>query len=240
MAARLPFQVSQPITLFGYFAASFLLIGIVAAVPGRLQSPGQTLAQGFYYAAMAAVIYFILGCLLLVTTYGVWVQHISREYKLTMAQRALMVQTTLFVGYLLASAAVYARIEGWLFLDAVYWATVTLFTIGFGEFAPKTHLGRSLFFPMAVGGILFIGLIVASISACVLEAGSRKVSVRNLEKARESVMRGMDGKGKIRVSWFRKESVAAGGDSELEQREHEFNLMRTVSVISQPFCTLSG
>lgn len=231
MTARLPYGLSQPVTLFGYFGASFLLIGIVAAVPRKLQSPGQTLAQGFYYAAMAAVIYFILGCLLLATTYGVFVRQFSREYKLTMSQRALMVQTTLFVGYLLAAAAVYARIEGWFFLDAVYWVTVTLFTIGFGDFAPKTHLGRSLFFPMAVGGILFVGLIVSSISTCVLEAGSTKVSVRNLEKARETVMKNMDGSGYLRVGWFKKQQISAGSGSELEQREHEFDLMRMVGKL---------
>lgn len=231
MTGRVRFGFTQPVTILSFFIASFLLVGIVAAVPRTLQGPGQTLAQAFYYATMAAGIYFILGCLMTATTYGVRFGRYSREYKLTMAQRSLMFQTTTFMGYVLCSAAVYSRIEGWFFLDAVYWATVTLFTIGYGDFAPKTHLGRSLFFPMAIGGILFIGLIVASVSALVVEAGSKKLSVRNIEKARVSVMKNMGKSGGIRVSWFhKKENIRTDktNASELEQRRHEFDLMRLV------------
>lgn len=51
-------------------------------------------------------------------------------YKLTAAQRTLMIKVTSFLGCLLAYAAVFASIESWSFLDAVYWSNVTLFTIG--------------------------------------------------------------------------------------------------------------
>jgi len=91
-----------------------------------------------------------------------------------------------------------------------------------------THLGRSLFFPMAVAGILFVGLIVASISSCVLEAGTKKISTRNTEKARQQVMRRVDSAGTIRVSMFHKKRkiTLEKGATEIEQREHEFLLMR--------------
>jgi potassium channel subfamily K len=99
-----------------------------------------------------------------------------------------------------------------------------------GDFTPHTHLGRSLFIPMAVGGILFVGLIVASISACVLEAGSKKVATRNVEKARQAVMRKMTASGEIRVSIFHKKRniTLAKGASQIQQRAHEFYLMRLV------------
>ena len=91
-----------------------------------------------------------------------------------------------------------------------------------------THLGRSLFIPMAVGGILFVGLIVTSISSCVLEAGTKKISTRNTEKARQQVMRKVDSAGTIRVSMFHKKRkiTLEKGATEIEQREHEFLLMR--------------
>ena len=136
MSSRIPFHIAQPMTISGFFVASILLIGLVAAVPVKLQGPGQTLAQGYYYACMAAFIYMLIAILLSATLIGVYLGKYSREYKLTMAQRSLMFQTMTFVGYLLAAAAVYSRIEGWFFLDAVYFATVTLFTIGFGDFTP--------------------------------------------------------------------------------------------------------
>lgn len=246
MSDRIRFSIAQPITILGFFLASIFLIGLVAATPVYLQNPGQTLAQGFYYACFAAFIYFVIASLLVFTLVGVYLGKYSRHYKLTMAQRSLMWQTMTFVGYLLASAAVYSRVEGWFYLDAVYFVTVTLFTIGFGgtgstqsseplvltvsDYTPHTHLGRSLFFPFAVGGILFVGLIVASISSCVLEAGSKKIATRNIEKARQKVMRSVDAGGSVRVSIFhKKRNVSLSKDSsEIEQREHEFRIMRLV------------
>jgi potassium channel subfamily K len=90
---------------------------------------------------------------MLFTVYGAYRGHYDKEFQLTMSQRTLMLQTISFLVYLLAGAAVYSHIEGWAFLDAVYWADFTLLTVGIGDYAPGTHLGRGLLFPFAIGGI---------------------------------------------------------------------------------------
>ena len=90
---------------------------------------------------------------MLVTVWGAYRGHYDKEFQLTMSQRTLMLQTISFLVYLLAGAAVYSHIEGWAYLDAVYWADFTLLTVGIGDYAPSTHLGRGLLFPFAIGGI---------------------------------------------------------------------------------------
>jgi potassium channel subfamily K len=90
---------------------------------------------------------------MLVTVYGALRGHYNKEFQLTMSQRTLMLQTISFLVYLLAGAALYSHIEGWKYLDAVYWADFTLLTVGIGDYAPSTHLGRGLLFPFAIGGI---------------------------------------------------------------------------------------
>lgn len=229
---RIPFKIAQPATILGWFTASFMLIGLVAAAPSHLAlPPGQarTFSQAYYYAVLAAALYFVVASLLVATASGVWFGRYSSDFKLTFSQKTLMIQVLLFLGYLLAAAAVYAYIEDWDYLDAVYWVDVTLFTIGYGDFSPKTHLGRSLFFPMAIGGILFVGLIVASVSTLALDRASTKVSNRTVEKARQKALKKFNPEtGSTNLRLFKQRKIENSPSSELERREQEFDTMREI------------
>ncbi|KAJ5798009.1 uncharacterized protein N7503_007305 [Penicillium pulvis] len=179
MARRVRFSLAQPIIVVGWFVSSALLIAILIPFGVSMYKPENSNAlytQAYFYGTFAAGMYFIIACLSTVTAYGAHAGHYSRDYKLSNSQRTLMLQTIIFVIYLLAGSAVYAKIEGWRFLDAVYWADYTLLTIGVGNFAPATHLGRGLLFPYAVGGILVLGLIISSIRTLMLERGRQKMA----------------------------------------------------------------
>jgi potassium channel subfamily K len=232
MVGHVRFAISQPITIGCWYVSSGLLLGLVASAPSRLPLPAgqpRTFSQAYYYAALATAMYFLLACMMVVTASGVYVHRHSRAFKLSMSQRTLIFQTIAFLGYILAAGAVYSRVEGWSYLDAVYFVDVTLLTIGFGDLPPKTHLGRALLFPMAIGGILFVGLIIASIRTLVLQRGSRKVSRRTVEKGRRAAMKRMDVEnGHVRLGFARKHGIGKHAASELDRREQEFNLMRRI------------
>ena len=213
MAQRLSFKIAQPITILGFWIASVLLIALVAVASSHklFHKPGvgdQVLTQAYYYAVFAAGLYQIISymvgevnklpehgadttsCKMMFTIYGALKGHYSKEFKLTIPQRTLMLQTICLLGYLLLGALVYSKIEGWKFLDAVYWADFTLLTIGIGDyFTPQTHLGRSLLFPFAIGGIVYLGLVVGSIRSLVLERTKKKLSARMTEKIRRRVIK---------------------------------------------------
>lgn len=53
--------------------------------------------------------------------------------------RALLL---LYGALLLIGTAFYTRVEGWSGLDAVYFCVVTLATVGYGDLAPRTPLGK--------------------------------------------------------------------------------------------------
>lgn len=158
-----------------------------------------------------------------------------------MSQRTLMLQTISFLVYLLSGAAVFSRVEGWKYLDAVYWADYTLLTVGIGDFSPSTHLGRSLLFPFAIGGIIIIGLVIGSIRSLVLERGKVKMGARMVEKERRRLLAKIGKENKTAVlepvsegsaeiprastKKFEKELVKM---TELQRREQEFNLMRRI------------
>lgn len=142
-----------------------------------------------------------------------------------------MMQTMCFLVYLLAGAAVYSHIEDWSFLDAVYWADVTLLTVGFGDFAPSTNLGMGLLFPYAIGGVIILGLIVGSIRSLVVERGTVKLEASLLERQRENLLKQIETKNKVSILMPVEESSVSSQTkliTERERREMEFNLMRKV------------
>ncbi|KAJ5965818.1 hypothetical protein N7481_012532 [Penicillium waksmanii] len=143
MARRIRFEVAQPIMIIGWFISSALLIGILIPVGVLMYKPendGRIYAQSYFYGAFAAGLYFIISSLLSVTAYGAYTGHYDREFKLTTSQRTLMLQTIIFCMYLLLGAEVFATVEGWRFLDAVYFADYTLLTIGVGNYSPQRML----------------------------------------------------------------------------------------------------
>lgn len=74
MMEKTPYAITSPIIVLGWYVSSFLLIGLVAAAyPRLLIGPGVTAGQAFYYAAIAAVLYFLVATLLLATAFGVFV-----------------------------------------------------------------------------------------------------------------------------------------------------------------------
>nr|POF20121.1 outward-rectifier potassium channel tok1 [Quercus suber] len=252
MTGRLRFDIAHPIVIGGWFISGLILIALVSAadthVPLPTDNPMAVYSQAFYYGAFAGALYILLSAMLSTTAYGIWIGHYGDQFKLSLSQRSLMLQTMLLLGYILASAAVYTKIEGWNFLDSVYFMVITyviledndvsnqltrhsLFTIGFGDYTPATHLGRGLFFPMAVGGDIFVGLIIANIRALVIESGSVKVSTRLMEKARYKALKaGNPAEGVVKIRGTQKRDTNA--DTELERREKEFHIMRELQKTS--------
>ena len=48
----------------------------------------------------------------------------------------------LLLGLLIAGTLVYPVLEGWSFVDSLYFSVVTLATVGYGDIAPATDLGK--------------------------------------------------------------------------------------------------
>ena len=247
MSRKVRFTLALPITIIGWYISSICLIALTGTAGGPLKPDpvdNYVWSQAFYYGIYSAVLYFILASLLLVTYFGAMAGHYDKDFQLTTAQRTLMLQTIMFLIYLLVGALVFSTIEGWGYLDAVYWADVTLFTVGFGDIYAQTVLGRALLIPYALIGIISLGLVIGSIRSLVLERGRRRMAARIVEKRRRRLVRRMTKKGKDNIlepvedtqSPISPASPLSEDEehhfTELERREAEFNLMRKVQATS--------
>ncbi|KAB5566891.1 hypothetical protein GE09DRAFT_1273906 [Coniochaeta sp. 2T2.1] len=243
MTKRLRFTVAQPITIIGWYFSVICLIVMqtVAATHLRIEPWDEHVwSQAFYYGIYATILYFIDATLMVVTFWGAYTGHYDKDFLLTPSQRTLMLQTIMFLMYLLIGALVFSTIEGWNYLDAVYWADVTLFTVGFGDFSATTSLGRGLLIPYALVGVISLGLVIGSIRALVLDRGKRRIDARMIEKKRRKVVKRLANKGKdSMLEPIQEKDSRANAESpvsedkdqhltEFERREKEFELMRKI------------
>ncbi|EPS40845.1 hypothetical protein H072_5256 [Dactylellina haptotyla CBS 200.50] len=193
LARRIQSSHLLPFTIVLWYIASLLLIALLAVYRQYLyQTPREEHAwsQAFYYAIIAAVLYFVIATLLVGNYIGILSGRYARQFTLTVAQRTLMLQTMSLMIWLCLGAGVFSKLEGWAFLDGIYFCDTTFLVVGLGDYTLTTNAGRALLFPYAAIGIVIIGLIVSSIRGLVLERGKRKVERRLLEKQREKIVDG--------------------------------------------------
>lgn len=241
---QLPLPLIQHSTNTHRYLSSLCLIALLATAAGPLALHPQEeyiWSQAFWYGMWAAALYFFVAALMSVTAYGALRSHYPLDFQLTASQRTLMLQTIMFLLYMLLGALVFSTLEGWAYLDSVYWANVTLFTIGFGDIVVKTRAGRGLLIPYALVGIVSVGLVIGSIRSLVLERASRRLDARIVEKKRRRVVAAMLKQGKDSILRPIRPSPPSpdgeecdptdtddGSLSELARRKAEFNLMRLI------------
>jgi hypothetical protein len=238
MTRRVRFAIAQPITIVGWYISSLTLIALTSTASGPLQPNSPWVwSQAFWYGIYSAILYLVVASLMLATFIGASGGWFEKDFYLTASQRTLMLQTIMFLMYLLVGALVFSKIEGWSYLDAVYWADVTLFTVGFGDFAASTTLGRALLFPYALVGIVSLGLVIGSIRSLVLERGKHKLDARMVEKSRRKFIKKLHKKGEdcilepIPTTDSRGQTPTNDlGVTELERRNAEFHLMRKIQA----------
>ncbi|KAE9963307.1 hypothetical protein BLS_009429 [Venturia inaequalis] len=192
--SRVRYIIALPATIIFWFVATFILTGITISmhVYQPPVAPFQVYTQGYWYAVMAAALYFICSVLLMFNMLGYFLGHYPQQFDLTDHQRTLILQTILFFFWLAGGGAVFSTVEtsygtdpqSWAFVDGLYFCDVTILTVGFGDLYPHGDLGRGLVFPYSVLGIIMLGLVITSISKFASELSEDKIIRRHFDKQR--------------------------------------------------------
>jgi voltage-gated potassium channel len=97
----------------------------------------------------------------------------SKSFKIIVSvlnkqKESLLAVGTLAIAYIIISALIIFNVEPNsfdTFFDAVYWATVSLTTMGYGDIYPVTTIGRSVTMISAIFGIAIVALPAGIITA---------------------------------------------------------------------------
>ncbi|KAI5845952.1 hypothetical protein BZA05DRAFT_426945 [Tricharina praecox] len=193
-AHRVRYAIAQPLTIVFWYISSLLLLALVVAAHKHLRLPpkNHAFSQSYYYGIISAALYFLISTLLVWNAVGAYLfkAYPPSFMTLTIPQRTLMLQTISYTLYLSLGAGIFSSLEGWSFVDGVYWADLTLLTIGFGsDFSPKRQVSQGILIPYAVGGVIMVGLVVGSVRGLFLERGKSKVRNRAIHKERKKILK---------------------------------------------------
>ena len=75
----------------------------------------------------------------------------------------------IFIFGILGGALIYSSVEGWDFLDSLYFIVVTVTTIGYGDFAPHTPTGKILTMFFAFFGVAMALYLLSTISSSIFK-----------------------------------------------------------------------
>jgi hypothetical protein len=116
---------------------------------------------------------------------GKWSDVNDAAYELTLRECLLLTMVLLGCG-----AIAYSYVfEQWTILDSLYFTTVALTTVGYGDITPTTRWGRLFASIFAMGGIVILGLALGVVGSRMVEAEieatekMKERSSRVLEKA---------------------------------------------------------
>jgi hypothetical protein len=90
------------------------------------------------------------------------IRRLFHGFRFALRQPEVQAVTTLALALILLATAFYWLVEGWSLLDAAYFSVVTIATVGFGDIAPVTVLGKLFTIVYVFAGI---GIFVAAVTA---------------------------------------------------------------------------
>ena len=88
---------------------------------------------------------------------------LRRKVKARHNRTSLMITIAVFMLFWLVGAVIFHYVEGWSYFNSIYFCFLCLITIGYGEFAPKTSLGRVFFVSWAVGAVPLMTILVSNV-----------------------------------------------------------------------------
>ena len=106
----------------------------------------------------------------------------SFDYELNKANSKAVYSIICIFTIVVLGSAVISAIEAWPFIDAVYWAIVTITTVGYGDITPKSAGGKAFCIVYILLGSLVVARAISVFIQYPLLMRSKRLEMRVLEQ----------------------------------------------------------
>nr|WP_255768858.1 potassium channel family protein [Maritalea mediterranea] len=92
-----------------------------------------------------------------------------------------ILSVTLIIIFL--TSLLYMWIEGWGFIDSLYFSVMTISTVGYGDFTPKTDIGKFLTIVYVISGMgIFVALVTRIANTMLRQSAEEIEELRQTSK----------------------------------------------------------
>eukprot|EP00451_Oxyrrhis_marina_P003802 CAMPEP_0204275742 /NCGR_PEP_ID=MMETSP0468-20130131/26604_1 /ASSEMBLY_ACC=CAM_ASM_000383 /TAXON_ID=2969 /ORGANISM="Oxyrrhis marina" /LENGTH=331 /DNA_ID=CAMNT_0051252159 /DNA_START=41 /DNA_END=1036 /DNA_ORIENTATION=- len=93
---------------------------------------------------VVVILYIWLSAFIFTFVVGLWVSRAARLRRLEGASQreTLAISVAVVVAVVQVGSFAFSRVEGWTFTDSLYFATVAICSVGYGDMVPVTRLGK--------------------------------------------------------------------------------------------------
>ncbi|CAX41959.1 outward-rectifier potassium channel, putative [Candida dubliniensis CD36] len=185
------YLVSQSVSIIAWLCASALLAAALLVTNREFggENPKYVPSEGFYFAAFTSGNYFVCMLILVINFMGFSLKKYPPTFNLDQKQRTLMLFTILFSSWTIIGAfTMGSLIDDISYGSALYYCIVSFLTIGLGDILPKTSGAKVAVLVFSLGGVLIMGLIVATLRSVILSSAAPAIFWNDVEKARTALL----------------------------------------------------
>lgn len=163
--SRRSYTIATRISIVFWIAKVIVaLVNLVLFGASSRNTPGYEYLQGFWCAVVSLSLASLSAIMLLAHYIYEFDPAVAlKNNEIRLRGRGFMVNVTLFVASIAIQGLILSEIEHWTYLDGLYFATVSILTVGFGDFAPKTTAGKIVLFPLVLIGIAQLAVVISNI-----------------------------------------------------------------------------
>ncbi|SMN21721.1 similar to Saccharomyces cerevisiae YJL093C TOK1 Outward-rectifier potassium channel of the plasma membrane with two pore domains in tandem [Maudiozyma saulgeensis] len=226
---KLSYLKSQAINITGWSCAGWLLLADVIFCSKNDMPDGFHRTIGFWFACFTSGLYLACAGTLSLHFIGFRLGKYPATFNLFTNERSIILFTVLLSLWLIWGSAMFSGLIGVSYGNALYFCTVSLLTVGFGDILPPSVGAKIMALIFSVSGVLLLGLIVFMTRSIIQKSSGPIFYFHRLETTRAKTWDKVNN-GKLKLTNKESFELMSRYKHSTKLREHLFSLMITTIV----------
>ena len=226
---KLSYLKSQAINITGWSCAGWLLLADVVYCSKYNMPNGIHKTIGFWYACFTCGLYLACAGTLSLHFIGFRLGKYPATFNLFTNERSIILFTVFLSLWLIWGSAMFSGLINISFGNALYYCTVSLLTVGFGDILPPSVAAKIMALIFSLSGVLLLGLIVFMTRSIIQKSSGPIFYFHRLETTRAHTWEKIN-EGKLKLSNKQSFELMSKYKHSTKIKEHLFSLMVTTII----------